>query len=558
MKSSAASARKLLVLRGPGCGQDDSLEVLARLGNVRVVDSIEDALDALRKEAFEFVVSETSDFLPLERANVSQQAHVVLETIAEGVCVIDPIGRLLWANRKLQQFAPDVIERVKSMCVQAFQQTARHLVEEDGTPCGHRMSLAAADDHYLEVNATPIVDAGGALQQIAAVVWDSTAARRLQQKIEAIDMAGRELVRIDAETIQKLDMRQRLELLEDKIIRHTRELLRFDNVVIRILDRTTGKLELVLAAGLPPEAQQIEVSVGTEGNGISGYVAATARSYICPDVRKDTRYLRGIDDARSSLTVPLKLHDEVIGIFNVESNRLGAFTEEDRQFLEIFGRHVAIALRILDLLVVERRQTSGQLASDVACEIAGPLNDILTDVSNLQEDYIGYDDLRHRLSAVADNVVSIREIVKEVTQLPCGVLGYRDREFKRDPTLAGKIVLVVDDDSVIRQTIRDVLTRVGCVVELAENGEQGIALVTQRSYDLVLTDIHMPGKNGYDVFLAAKTADPQRPILFMTGFGYDPSHTIIRARQEGLNAVLFKPFKVDHLLAELRTALTRI
>jgi DNA-binding NtrC family response regulator len=41
----------------------------------------------------------------------------------------------------------------------------------------------------------------------------------------------------------------------------------------------------------------------------------------------------------------------------------------------------------------------------------------------------------------------------------------------------------------------------------------------------------------------------------MTGFGYDPSHSIVRARKEGLNAVLFKPFKVDQLLAEIRKAL---
>ena len=41
----------------------------------------------------------------------------------------------------------------------------------------------------------------------------------------------------------------------------------------------------------------------------------------------------------------------------------------------------------------------------------------------------------------------------------------------------------------------------------------------------------------------------------MTGFGYDPSHSIIRAEPEGLAAVLFKPFKVDELLKEVRTAL---
>jgi DNA-binding NtrC family response regulator len=45
-------------------------------------------------------------------------------------------------------------------------------------------------------------------------------------------------------------------------------------------------------------------------------------------------------------------------------------------------------------------------------------------------------------------------------------------------------------------------------------------------------------------------------VILMTGFGYDPNHSIVRASQEGLQAVLFKPFKVDQLLAEVRKALS--
>ena len=44
-------------------------------------------------------------------------------------------------------------------------------------------------------------------------------------------------------------------------------------------------------------------------------------------------------------------------------------------------------------------------------------------------------------------------------------------------------------------------------------------------------------------------------MILMTGFGYDPNHSIVRARKEGLSAVLFKPFKVDQLMHEIRSAL---
>src|SRR5213075_3193358 len=155
-----------------------------------------------------------------------------------------------------------------------------------------------------------------------------------------------------------------------------------------------NKLEPVISVGLPPDALNIELFASPEGNGISGYVAATGRSYICPDVERDPRYITGLQQAKSSLTVPLRLHDKIIGIFNIESAQRAAFNEDDRQFAEIFARYVAIALNILDLLIVERVSTSHKVADDVCTEIAGPLNDIFSDATALMEDFIGNDDLR--------------------------------------------------------------------------------------------------------------------------------------------------------------------
>lgn len=524
---------------------------------VESVDAIDVALERLRSGQYDYVVSESSDFLPLERGGAIHKAFVVLDTIAEGVFVINRGGHILWANRKFQSFSADVVEQVRRICAEACGDVADGEAEHRGAPRTRRLSLPVANDRYYEVNVTPIVDDAGSVQQLAAVVWDSTRARRLQQKIDAIDNAGRELARIDVDTIRNLDVHDRLRLLEEKIIRYTRDLLDFGNFAIRVLDKKTHKLELIWAAGLPMEAQQLDLYASTEGNGISGYVAATGRSYICPDVQSDPRYLRGIDFARSSLTVPLRLHDQIVGVFNVESDRPGAFTEDDRQFAEIFGRHVAMAMNILDLLAFERHQTTDELASNVTGEIAGPLNDILTDATTLREDYIGHDDLRHRLNAIADNVVRIKEAIKQVTMPPCGLLGARDATVATDPVLDGKTVLIADDEEVIRDTIRDVLAKAGCMVETARDGEEACAMVSQREYDLILSDIKMPGRNGYEVFATAKDRHPQCPVIFMTGFGYDPNHSIIRARQEGLAAVLFKPFKVDQLLDEVRAAVTR-
>jgi len=302
---------------------------------------------------------------------------------------------------------------------------------------------------------------------------------------------------------------------------------------------------------------QVDLTAEQEGNGISGYVAATGRSYICPDVDRDPRYVTGLDQAKSSLTVPLRLHDKVIGVFNIESRHRAAFNEDDRQFAEIFGRYVAIALNILDLMIVERVSTSHKVADDVCTEVAGPLNDIASDANALMDDYIGHDELRHKLQQILDNVGSIRKSLRQAAEgTNTTVLGVSNIRPASDPILEGATILVADDEPNIRTTISDILRKYQVDVTVAANGAEAIAHLEDKTFRLVLSDIKMPDKTGYDVFAAARKKDLRLPVILMTGFGYDPHHSIVRASHEGLQAVLFKPFKVEQLLTEIRKALT--
>ena len=395
-----------------------------------------------------------------------------------------------------------------------------------------------------------------AAQGVCIARSGSEIAGRLQEKIDAIDNAGRELLSLDAEQFSRLEPHERLSLLEQKILRCTQDVLNFENFEIRVLDPNTNKLELSLFAGIPADGGDVELYAAGEGNGICGYVAAKGRSYLCPDVSHDSRYVPGIENARSSLTVPLRFRDRIVGVANFESTRLAAFNEDDRQFAEIFGRYIALALHLLELLINERQVTTGQLGRNVMSEITTPLNDILTDVENLVEDYIGHDDLRHRLRTISSNAVRIRETVKELTAAKPGLIGARTTITRRaDPDLEGRRILLADDEEILRDTVRDVLTGYGCQVSTAADGATAIALIAREKFDLVLSDIKMPVKNGYEVFAAAKHANAATPVILTTGFGYDPNHSIIRARREGLAAVLFKPFKVDQLLSEIRMAL---
>lgn len=507
------------------------------------------------------------------RAVAEGDPGAVLSAIGEGVCLSTTEGEIVWANDRFKSFDGQTRARIAAVCRRAAQQFEQQILNQEaaGYSPGGKFEVSSADEsRFYEVVVSLVRRGGGSagaggvkMDRVAAVVWDVTSSRRTQQKMDAIDRAGAELVRLDAESIRKRHVSERLKLLEDKIVKFSHELLRFDHLAIRLMDEKTGKLELVIASGLPPEAMEVELYAQREGNGIMGYVAATGRSYICPDVTKDRRYVTGLHGARSSLTVPLRLHDRVIGAFNVESELPGAFTEEDRQFAEIFANHIALALHILDLLVVERQATGMAVTGTVQGELSEPLEDIAREADRLKQAAARDPELRRFAERILSDVDAIRRRVDEAAAGPQRILGTEKAlvDLAIDPVLVGKRVLVADDEPKIRQVIRDVLGGRGCRVTVCENGEQAIAALeatrgTGERFALVISDIKMPDRNGYEVFAAARRVDPEVPVILMTGFGYDPHHSIVRASQEGLQCVLFKPFQMERLLEEVRKALT--
>jgi DNA-binding response OmpR family regulator len=76
-------------------------------------------------------------------------------------------------------------------------------------------------------------------------------------------------------------------------------------------------------------------------------------------------------------------------------------------------------------------------------------------------------------------------------------------------------------------------------------------------YDVIISDIRLPDMSGYQLLLKLKEIVDPVPLVLMTGFGYDPGHSIVKARQAGIDLVLFKPFRIDQLLATVEKAVLR-
>lgn len=512
----------------------------------------------------------------------------ILNAIGEGVCLLDARGRMIWSNEVLGTWHAGLLDRIAELCRDRggplLAPVRPSISNPDGTAQADVLTAnLILGDREFEVTLRPLTltvpaagptpasaaavaepsDAGqtGGMHRkhLAAVVRDVSASRAFRRKIEAIDAAGASLVEIDAEAVRKLNPHERLKALENKIVRLAHELLNFDHFAIRLLDEKTGKLELVLGAGLPPEFNLFDIYARTTGSGISGFVAATGRSYVCPDVAKDDLFLPGVTGARSSLTVALRLHDKVIGILNVESLQPNGFTETDRQLAEIFARYIAMALHILDRLVVERSTTNQHVSGRVAHELEEPLKDILQVVGLLQQQAEGDEVAVRALDRIQADVVSIQDRVRACALGPTTLLGVEKALADRtvDPLFEGRSILVADDEIKIRRIIGDVLRHRGCEVTVCESGSEAMEAIAARqrqglAFDMVISDIRMPDRNGYEVFAAARRAFGEIAVILMTGFGYDPHHSIVRASQEGLQAVLFKPFQVERLLDEVR------
>ncbi len=99
------------------------------------------------------------------------------------------------------------------------------------------------------------------------------------------------------------------------------------------------------------------------GEGFIGTVALTGEPVISPDVRQDPRYINARSETRSEMVAPIISNEEVIGVFDLESDRLNAYTSDDLQVLLLLASQVAIIIEkvMLHEQLIEKKRLEGQL-----------------------------------------------------------------------------------------------------------------------------------------------------------------------------------------------------
>ncbi len=533
-------------------GLDDRFEVVP-------VSTMARALVLLRQEPFNGVYVDTGQLQVMRWAGALIQADEILETIADGVAVVDPDTRILWTN---PQFL-SLVSAGQEVSGERFFRALGGPEIVGSDPCPFTTALGTRapastvmrldPNRYYRLTVTPVFEPDGRPSQLIALTRDVTAETLQEQKINAIHKAGEELADLTPDELVEMGVEERTDLLKYNIARHTTDLLGLDYVEIRLLDRTNDRLVPLFSMGMTHLAASRELYARKEGNGVTGFVAATGQSYLCTDSSNDPLYLEGAPGARSSLTVPLMYHGTVIGTLNVENLQPNAFDDRDRQFLEIYARNVAIALNTLELLQAEKQQAATASVEAISRELALPIDDILNDATIVLDRYAGHDEdivtrLRHLLFRAREIRTLVLQVGRNIAPAPRG--GHRP-----PPPLTGSRLLVVDAEESIRRAAHNVLGQQGAIVETARDAHEAIALARQTSYSAALTDIRLPDLNGYEVFRRLREVQPGLPVILMTGFGYDPTHSIVKSRQEGLQTVLYKPFRTDRLMEAVEQAL---
>ena len=245
---------------------------------------------------FAGVYVDTAQLSAVRWAGMLIQADEILDAIADGVAVVDPDLRIIWANPEFHSLADPAVEPIGSTFYQALGQRPR---SSGPTPARSprpwpreapaSTALRIGANRYLRVTVTPVFDARATLTHLIALTREITDETQQQLKVNAIHKAGDELADLTPEELAEMGVEERTDLLKYNIARHMKDLLGLDFIEIRLLDRATGRLVPLLTEGMTPLAANRELFARKEGNGVTGFVAATGQSYLCPDTDATTR-----------------------------------------------------------------------------------------------------------------------------------------------------------------------------------------------------------------------------------------------------------------------------
>lgn len=216
----------------------------------------------------------------------------------------------------------------------------------------------------------------------------------------------------------------------------------YESLAMALLEDDAGVPRLRVAAGYRYPQEAIGRTLGLD-EGVSGPVALTGKPALVNDVTAHGGYLAWAPWCRSEMVVPLKIRDRIIGVLNVESPRVGAFTQDDIQVLERLSLPLAVVVENARILATEqeavRRLTElDEMKSDFIAitshELRTPLTSIMGFLKTVRREGLdlSHTDREHYLDIVERQSQRLLEIVEDLlfaSKIEQGVLEVGRTEF---------------------------------------------------------------------------------------------------------------------------------
>jgi sigma-B regulation protein RsbU (phosphoserine phosphatase) len=207
---------------------------------------------------------------------------------------------------------------------------------------------------------------------------------RFKERSDLLDF----LLEVSAVTAQTLDLDQLLANVAEIVQR----VLPYDLFAILLYSERRRDLRIRYAVGHREEVvRNLSIALG---EGITGAAAASREPVLVGDVRNDPRYLHILDAVRTEMAVPMTARGRLVGVIDLQSTRLNAYTEYDRALLRLVAARVSIAIDNARLyLRVDRQNRTLKTLANISREFSSilDLNELLSKISTTMRGLIAYD-----------------------------------------------------------------------------------------------------------------------------------------------------------------------
>jgi PAS domain S-box-containing protein len=331
-------------LNSPAPADDESRLSLER--------SLERALELLARKEAELAEARRSE----------ERYRSLVEKVMDLVFCVDLEGKFTFANSAVlsilgyrteeligQNFATILTEESRPVAQAHFQRN----IQGRGPRTVYDLEMVAKDGRHvpMEIHGTNSYE-NGVVVGVRGIARDVSDRRRSEQRQRHHINELRTMNRIGQQIASVLDLDELLPFIVEAVQKgseyhYVNIFLRDDSGEKMVLRATSGDYGFPLPLGT-------SLKVGEEG--VVGWVAQSGKPMLLNDVTKEHRYIatRELQLTRSELIVPVKLGNQIVGVLDIESDKLGAFDDADLQSARTLADQIAVALRNAELFEAER------------------------------------------------------------------------------------------------------------------------------------------------------------------------------------------------------------